>query len=98
MTCGGVEVQIHELLISALNGSEWSVSCCDCFTSGEGTRGINWIGGWVDSRAGLDAVGEEKKYISSPFRESNTGRPARSLVTTRNEIIPLPSELAKMSK
>jgi hypothetical protein len=36
--------------------------------------GTHWIGGWVDLRARLDAV--EQKKISSPYWESNPGRPA----------------------
>jgi hypothetical protein len=38
-------------LISALDGGEWSASHPDRFTLGE------WIGGWVNPRTGLDAVG-----------------------------------------
>jgi hypothetical protein len=34
----------------------------------------DWIGGWVGSRDGLDAVVKGK--ISHPYRESNPGRPA----------------------
>jgi hypothetical protein len=37
---------------------------------------IHSIGGWVDPRAGLDAM--EKRKISLPCRESNTGRLART--------------------
>jgi hypothetical protein len=40
--------------------------------------GPHLTGGWMGSRAGLDAV--EKRKISYPYRESNLGRPARSLV------------------
>jgi hypothetical protein len=37
--------------------------------------GTRWIGGWVGSRAGLDAM---ETRISFPWRTSNPGRPARS--------------------
>jgi hypothetical protein len=46
---------------------------------GESAPGTRWIGGWVDPRAGLDAVPKIK--ILCLYRESNGGRPARSLVT-----------------
>jgi hypothetical protein len=39
------------------------------------TPGTHWIGGLEGPRAGLDVV--EKRKISSPYRGSNTGRPAR---------------------
>jgi hypothetical protein len=41
--------------------------------------GTHWIGSWVGPRAHLDAVA--KRRIPCPCRESNPGRPARSLVT-----------------
>jgi hypothetical protein len=47
------------LLTSALDGSEWSDLC-----PGHFTPGINWIGGWVGFRVGLDALEERK--ISCP--------------------------------
>jgi hypothetical protein len=43
------------------------------FTPGERTLGTHWIGGWVGSRAGLDA-GTKKKIIC-PCRGSNLNRP-----------------------
>jgi len=39
----------------------------------------------VGSRAGLDE--EENRKISCPYRESNLGRPARSLVTILTEYL-----------
>jgi hypothetical protein len=70
---GGVGVQIHIFLTSALVGGEWSASRPDRFTPGE--RG--WIGGWVDPRAGLDDV--KKKFMTLPGLELRPlGRPARS--------------------
>jgi hypothetical protein len=44
----------------------------------ERAPGTHWIGGWVDPRAGLDAVAKRK--IPSPCRESNPCRQARGLV------------------
>jgi len=45
---------------------------------GERAPGTQWIGGWEGLRARLDL--EAKTKISSPCRESNPVRPARSLV------------------
>jgi hypothetical protein len=50
---GGVDLQIHILLTSALARGEWSASRPSRFTPG-----THWIG-WMDPRAGLDDV--EKK-------------------------------------
>jgi hypothetical protein len=46
------------------------------FTPGQRASGTHWIGGWVGPRASLDDV--EKRKISFSYRESNSGRPARS--------------------
>jgi len=43
-------------LISALDGGEWSASSPGRFTPKERDPGTHWIGGWMDLRAGLDAV------------------------------------------
>jgi hypothetical protein len=51
---GGVDVQIHIFLTSALAGGEWSASRHGRFTPGERAPGIHWIGGWVNLIAGLD--------------------------------------------
>jgi hypothetical protein len=42
MTYGGVEVEFHAFLTSALGGSQWSAS-----RPGRFTPGTRWIGGWV---------------------------------------------------
>jgi hypothetical protein len=60
---GGVDVQIHIFLTSALAGGEWSVSRRS--TTGERAPGTHWIGGWVGPRAGLDAV-EKRKFLILP--------------------------------
>jgi hypothetical protein len=52
---GGVDVQIHIFLTSALAGDEWSAS-----RPGRFTPGTHWIGGWMDARAGLDDVKKRK--------------------------------------
>jgi hypothetical protein len=49
------------LLISALDGGQRSASRPDSFTPGETFAGTNWRGGWMASRAGLNA--EENRII-----------------------------------
>jgi hypothetical protein len=50
----GVDVYIHISLTSALAGGQWSASRPGRFTPGERGPSTHWIGGWVDSRAGLE--------------------------------------------
>jgi hypothetical protein len=65
-------------LTSALAGSEWSFSRPGRFIPGERAPGIHWIGGWVETRAGLDEV-EKRKFLTLPGFELRTlCRPARS--------------------
>jgi hypothetical protein len=61
-------------LISALDASEWSASRPCRFNPRERAPGIYWIGGWMGSRIGLDAV-EKRKTL--PCRKSNTGLTTR---------------------
>jgi hypothetical protein len=49
--------------MSTLDGGDWSASNLGRFTPGGRAPGTNLIGGWVTSRAGLDAV--EYRKISS---------------------------------
>jgi hypothetical protein len=56
-------------LTSALDEGEWSSSRPGRFTPRERAPFTHWIGGWVGSRAVLDAV--VKRKIPSPRRESN---------------------------
>jgi hypothetical protein len=56
-------------LTSALEGGEWSASRPGRCTTRERAPGTHWTGGWVGSRAVLDAV--VKRKISNPRRESN---------------------------
>jgi hypothetical protein len=53
-TYGGLDVQIHIFLTSALVGGEWSASRPGSLTPGERALGNHWIGGCVGPRAGLD--------------------------------------------
>jgi hypothetical protein len=65
---GGMDLQIHIFLTSALNGDEWSASRPSSFTPGEIAPSSHWIGGWVGLRASLDDV-EKRKVL--PYRDSN---------------------------
>jgi hypothetical protein len=60
---GGVDIEIHIFLTSALDGGEWSASRPCRFTSRKGAFDTQWIGGWVDSRASLDDV-EKNKFLT----------------------------------
>jgi hypothetical protein len=72
-TYGGVDVYIHIFLTSALAEGEWS-ALCPCRV----TPGINWIGGWVDPRAGLDDI-KKLEFLPPPGLELRPfGRPALS--------------------
>jgi hypothetical protein len=65
-------------LTSALAGGQWSALRPDHFKPGERAAGTHWIGGWLDSRAGLDDV-EKGKFLTLPGLELRAlGRPARS--------------------
>jgi hypothetical protein len=68
-------------LTSTLDGCEWSASHPDHFISRERAPGTHWIGCWVGSRAGLDAVAKRK--IPSPSRNSNSDHPIFQPVVTR---------------
>jgi hypothetical protein len=77
---GGVDVQIHVFLTSALVGGERSASRPAALPAGKGP-GTHWIGGWVGPRAGLDAK-EKRKFLTLPWLELRpVGRPARSQST-----------------
>jgi hypothetical protein len=70
---GGMDVQSHIFLTSALAGGEWSASC-----PGRFTPGTHWIGGWVDPRGGLDDL-ENRKFLTLQGLELRPlSRPARS--------------------
>jgi hypothetical protein len=77
-TYGGVDVQIHIFLTSALDGGEWSASHPGRFTPRETNHGTHWIGGWVGPRTGLDDI-DRSKILPLPGLELQPlGLPARS--------------------
>jgi hypothetical protein len=61
---GGVGVQIHVSLTSALVGGEWSASRPGRFAPGR-FPGTHSIGGWVGPRTGMDDV-EKRKILPLP--------------------------------
>jgi hypothetical protein len=70
---GGVDLQIHIFLTSALAGGEWSDSL-----PGRFTPGTHWIRSLVDPRGGLDDV-EKREFLTLPGLQLRPlGRPARS--------------------
>jgi len=81
-------MQLHALLTSVLHAAEWSASGYGRFTPGERAPALLWIGGWVGTRADLDAVAKRKSLC--PCREPNSGRPVRSPVTILTELPRLP--------
>jgi hypothetical protein len=79
-----VEVKLHAFLTSVLDGGEWSASRPSRFTPKEITPGTHWIGGWVGSRAVLDAV--VKRKIPIPRRESNPRTPIVQPISQEDNI------------
>jgi hypothetical protein len=82
-TYGGEELQLHEFLISVLDGGECSASRTAALCP-ERVFGTHWLGGSVSPRAGSDAVA--RRRYPSPYRESSPGRPAHILVTILTEL------------
>jgi hypothetical protein len=53
---GGVDVQIHIFMTSALAGGEWSASRPCRFIPSERAPGTHWVGGCLDPKTSLDDV------------------------------------------
>jgi hypothetical protein len=75
---GGVDIQIHIFLTSALVGGEWPASRPGRFTPGKRDPGTHLIGDCVDPRAGLDDVKERKFLILLELELRPLSRLARS--------------------
>jgi hypothetical protein len=75
---GGVDVQIHIFLTSALVGGDCQLHAPASFTPAERALGTHWIGGWVGPRAGLDDVEKKKFFTLLGLEIRSLGRPARS--------------------
>jgi hypothetical protein len=65
---GGVNVETHVFITSALVGGEWSVSLPGPLTPGERAPATHRIGGWVEPTAGLDDV-KKKEFFTLPRLE-----------------------------
>jgi hypothetical protein len=75
---------------SALDGGEWSASRPSRFTPGDKASGTHSIGGWVDTRTGLDDV-EKRKNLAPTRTRTSTPRPSSPQPVT----IPTPLLLQK---
>jgi hypothetical protein len=83
---GGVQVQLHTLLIPALDRGKWSDSWSGCLTPEERSPR-----GWVGSTASMDTVAQRKSlYLCW---ESNPSHSACSLVTIPTELPHLPLQI-----
>jgi hypothetical protein len=71
---GGVDMQTHVSLTSALPAGEWSVSCPGRFTPGERAPGTHWIADRVDDV-------EKKKFLT--YRDSNSEPSVVQIVASR---------------
>jgi hypothetical protein len=74
---GGVDVWIYIFLTSGLAGGEWSASQHGRSTPVEKAPGTHWIGGLVNTRAGLNK--EKRKFLTFLGLELRPlGGPSRS--------------------
>jgi hypothetical protein len=55
------DIELKPFLISALHGGGWSASSPGHFTPAS----THWIGSWMGTTAGLDAMKEIKKSLAS---------------------------------
>jgi hypothetical protein len=61
-TYGGMNVQTHIFLTSALVGLKWSASRSGRLNPGERAPDTHWIGGWMGPRASLNDM-EKWKFL-----------------------------------
>jgi hypothetical protein len=55
-------------------------------TPGVRAPSSQWVGGWVNPRAGLSMVGKRKESHHCPYQELNCGCPLHSLVSILTEL------------
>jgi hypothetical protein len=80
---GGGDVYIHIFLTSAVVWGVWLASRPGRFIPGEIASDTNWIGGWINPRAGLDDM-KKWKFLTLPGLELRPlGRPTSSQVMYR---------------
>jgi hypothetical protein len=58
-TYGGVDVELHAFLTSALDGIKWSASRLDRFTPEQIVPATHWLEGLAGPKVG----GDEKKFL-----------------------------------
>jgi len=81
---GGVNLQFHVILTSALDGSE-GISFASWLLYSQGKRhSTHWTGGQMGSRASLNVVVKRKNPC--PCWEPNPGNPAHSSITILTEL------------
>jgi hypothetical protein len=80
---GGVDVQIHIFLTSAVVGREFTVSSTGRFTPGERAAGTHCIGGRVGPRDGLNDVEKIKFLTLTGLELRSLGRPERNQLLYR---------------
>jgi hypothetical protein len=78
MTYGGVNVQIHVFLTSALVGADWSASRPDRFFPEERASRTHCIGCWVSLRTSLNDVERRNNFRLPGLELRSLGHPARS--------------------
>jgi hypothetical protein len=90
----GIEGKTPPFLTSALDGGEWLASRTSRFTPAERVPGTHWIGGWVGSWSGLDAV--EKTKICTAGNQTPAFQPVARRYT--DWATPTPKEENTMGK
>jgi hypothetical protein len=91
-TYGGVEVQLHHSWPRHYMDVSGQLHTAAALPPGKELPDIHWIGGWVDPRAGLDAV--KLRKISCSCQKLNPGRPVLGdsdilISTDRNLVCPI---------
>jgi hypothetical protein len=74
-TYGGVDVEIHVFLTSALVEGKWSAPRPGRFNPEEGDHDTHWIRGWVGPRTGLEDVDRENLTLTgtrTPIRRPSS--------------------------
>jgi hypothetical protein len=61
-TYGKMDVYIHAILTSALDGDEWSAWCPGRFIAKERAPYTNWIEGWEGPRSSMDDIERRNSY------------------------------------
>jgi hypothetical protein len=72
---GGMYIETHVFLTSALVGGEWSASHPGRFTSEERDPGTHWTGGWVGPGTCLDYVKKGKVFTLQAVASRYTAVP-----------------------